>query len=145
MLSLQQHRVALSTFVARDTNSHVTRTRVPLGRSACLDERPPGHTLTQPGLLAPASLISVTAAQVKKTDVPFTAAGVCGYSKAQVDAYFEKECQMQVRRRRPAGMRMAGTGARVACLGLGADAGRRGRATRPAVWLCRREAVSVVM
>ncbi|KAG2501566.1 hypothetical protein HYH03_000072 [Edaphochlamys debaryana] len=33
--------------------------------------------------------------KVKKTDVPFQVSGVCGYTKAQLDDYFEKECQMQ--------------------------------------------------
>ncbi|GIL79849.1 hypothetical protein Vretimale_12448 [Volvox reticuliferus] len=33
--------------------------------------------------------------KVKKTDVPFQSSGVCGYNKAQLDDYFEKEHQMQ--------------------------------------------------
>lgn len=33
--------------------------------------------------------------QVKKTDVPVQCVGACGYSKSQLDDFFEKECQMQ--------------------------------------------------
>lgn len=32
---------------------------------------------------------------MKKTDVPYTSRIVGGYSKAQLDEFFEKECQMQ--------------------------------------------------
>ncbi|PNW72223.1 hypothetical protein CHLRE_16g677000v5 [Chlamydomonas reinhardtii] len=33
--------------------------------------------------------------KVKKTDVPVQCVGACGYSKSQLDDFFEKECQMQ--------------------------------------------------
>lgn len=33
--------------------------------------------------------------KIRKTDVPFQASSICGYSKAQLDDFFEKEHQMQ--------------------------------------------------
>ncbi|GLC40661.1 hypothetical protein PLESTB_000035600 [Pleodorina starrii] len=44
---------------------------------------------------APMDSAAAKKKKVKKTDVPFTAAAVCGYSKSQLDDYFEREHQMQ--------------------------------------------------
>ncbi|GFR48872.1 hypothetical protein Agub_g10723 [Astrephomene gubernaculifera] len=44
---------------------------------------------------APAPAAAPKKKKVKKSDVPFQSSGVCGYSKSQVDAYFEQEHQMQ--------------------------------------------------
>ncbi|EFJ49538.1 heat shock protein Hsp70E [Volvox carteri f. nagariensis] len=43
----------------------------------------------------PAASAPARKKKVKKTDVPFQASSVCGYSKSQLDDYFEKEHQMQ--------------------------------------------------